>query len=682
MNRPLLFGLWATALFWPFVHSGGYSDAFLLALTPLVLALGEAWPHWSLRVLHWLAALYLELCAAWGSWVTLGPLDKAIHRAFHEFVTTPLSRWTQIGAHSSAPFILIVFLAGWLIFRACQSYDRALVLMVIGVVVIGVGHGLWGLEGEYPLASFLIVGLLVLARLHQLESGGFATKVSRPSLVNGLAALVVIAPIVVGFQVPSYPALDPARFLTSFEGGTVVTGFGPGIAEVDHSLVASDAPVFVAKADAPYYWQGGTYNTFNGLSWSNTGPSSRSFDELAGGNGLPIVSPYFEGSRDVQVSATIIDVSSHPLTTLFYTGAPIAFSVPVTVHPISNRFDATGVKRYHLTALEPLYDSQNLAKLPYSASPSSLSVDLGMPANLSPRVKGLAESIVTGTNGPFSAASAITRYLDTHYRYSYHIHPAAHNVVNQFLFVSHEGYCDQFATSFIMMMRSLGVPARYVVGYAPGSYDKARGGYLIRQVDAHAWAEFWIKGAGWIPVDPTPGFRFPMTTASGVARLATARVHTPRLPKFVSVPTSPLNTHVHLRKIPITGRSASAHRNASADGFALPTLVLVALFGVAFLVWRRRTSYESAPVRQWADMQRVSRNSFGADWDSRSPREWGEQWVSRFPIDDSTVGPMVHLLETSFYSGESLTQEQEAELARLWITLRGRAQRIRRSMRV
>lgn len=77
------------------------------------------------------------------------------------------------------------------------------------------------------------------------------------------------------------------------------------------------------------------------------------------------------------------------------------------------------------------------------------------------------------------------------------------NVVDEFLFTTRQGFCEHFASSFVFLMRAAGVPSRVVTGYQGGELN-ALGDYLIvRQSDAHAWAEVWLEGRGWARIDPT-----------------------------------------------------------------------------------------------------------------------------------------------------------------------------------
>ncbi len=75
--------------------------------------------------------------------------------------------------------------------------------------------------------------------------------------------------------------------------------------------------------------------------------------------------------------------------------------------------------------------------------------------------------------------------------------------VDEFLFESRQGYCEHYASSFALLMRLAGVPARLVVGYMGAEYNPVGGHYIVRQSDAHAWAEVWLDERGWVRVDPT-----------------------------------------------------------------------------------------------------------------------------------------------------------------------------------
>jgi hypothetical protein len=77
------------------------------------------------------------------------------------------------------------------------------------------------------------------------------------------------------------------------------------------------------------------------------------------------------------------------------------------------------------------------------------------------------------------------------------------NSVDDFVFNTKRGFCGHYASAYVTMMRAAGVPARVVTGYQGGEWNPVREYFLVRQSDAHAWAEVWLDGRGWTRVDPT-----------------------------------------------------------------------------------------------------------------------------------------------------------------------------------
>lgn len=104
-------------------------------------------------------------------------------------------------------------------------------------------------------------------------------------------------------------------------------------------------------------------------------------------------------------------------------------------------------------------------------------------------------------------------YLAENYRYNIDPpSPTTGDPVAEFLLVSKEGYCVQFATALTLMMRRLGFPARYVEGYIANEFKAAKGDYpyscTVTDKKAHAWTEVWLDGFGWMVYEATPGFSY------------------------------------------------------------------------------------------------------------------------------------------------------------------------------
>jgi hypothetical protein len=125
-------------------------------------------------------------------------------------------------------------------------------------------------------------------------------------------------------------------------------------------------------------------------------------------------------------------------------------------------------------------------------------------------IANLARDLTAGTTNNYDAATAIQDYLRQHYTYTLKVSPtpAGTNSLDWFLFQSHRGYCQMYASSMGAMLRSLGIPARLVNGYEAGARAAKRGGaivYTVRESDAHTIVEAYLGVYGWIPFEPTAG---------------------------------------------------------------------------------------------------------------------------------------------------------------------------------
>ena len=129
---------------------------------------------------------------------------------------------------------------------------------------------------------------------------------------------------------------------------------------------------------------------------------------------------------------------------------------------------------------------------------------LALPRELDPKVGDLARRIGGDATTPEAKAEAVVAYLPAHHGYSLSYRPGSGDPISRFLLSSSAAHCEYFGSAAVILLRCLGVPARYVIGYYAHERDMA-GHIVVRQRDAHAWAEAWIDGKGWITLDATPG---------------------------------------------------------------------------------------------------------------------------------------------------------------------------------
>jgi protein-glutamine gamma-glutamyltransferase len=131
-------------------------------------------------------------------------------------------------------------------------------------------------------------------------------------------------------------------------------------------------------------------------------------------------------------------------------------------------------------------------------------LDLALPANRNPRSVALAQTLRTQSASDRAYVAAVLDYFRRG-EFEYTLTPPLldFNSIDDLLFHTHEGFCGHYASAFAMLMRAGGVPARVVTGYLGGQWNPFGRYLLVRQADAHAWAEVWLEGRGWTRVDPT-----------------------------------------------------------------------------------------------------------------------------------------------------------------------------------
>ena len=125
------------------------------------------------------------------------------------------------------------------------------------------------------------------------------------------------------------------------------------------------------------------------------------------------------------------------------------------------------------------------------------------------RLRGLAEEWTRDAETPFEKARAIEQRLRRDFRYSLNLR-ARGNFIESFLFDTREGHCEYFATSMVMLLRSIGIPARIVNGFYSAEWNNIALAFTVRQRDAHSWVEVYFDNYGWMTFEPTP--------AEGIAR--------------------------------------------------------------------------------------------------------------------------------------------------------------------
>ena len=141
-------------------------------------------------------------------------------------------------------------------------------------------------------------------------------------------------------------------------------------------------------------------------------------------------------------------------------------------------------------------------------NPSILSSYTQLPKTLDPNIKVLSQHITANAPTMYDKVIALETYLRNNFTYDVNVHlPNNEEAVSWFLFRSpHKGFCNYFSTTMAVMARSLGIPARVVVGYTNGHLDEKHHQRIMYGTDAHSWTQVYFAGYGWVNFEPSAGF--------------------------------------------------------------------------------------------------------------------------------------------------------------------------------
>lgn len=188
-----------------------------------------------------------------------------------------------------------------------------------------------------------------------------------------------------------------------------------------------------------------------------------------------------------------------------YTGDDLTMSLPASVGgpKVHNPFNGQVSNRY---ATEIIFPSFGSHARPLAETPDGTPTRTGgrlLRRSRYAREYALAQRLAAQSSTPYDFVRRVEREVRRNARYS-ESPPLTKIPLDTFLFGNRIGYCQQFSGAMALLLRMGGVPARVASGFAPGSYDRTRKEYVVRDLDAHSWVEAYFPVYGWIPFDPTP----------------------------------------------------------------------------------------------------------------------------------------------------------------------------------
>lgn len=447
-------------------------------------------------------------------------------------------------------FVAIMTITFWVISSSAgfqltrrQNYLAAVLPAAIGLLVIQSYDN--SVQGRvWILAFFAFIVLLLLGRLNFLQNQKswrerrvFLSPDNSLDLTTTMAIAAGLIIVVSWTVPPSLSNLDSAvktwnRFtrpwrdfthnmenaveaLESPSGGRRGEFFGSelalglGFPLSDSVMFTVEAPNLPADERPPrYYWRGRTYDYFVKEQWYTTGTTRENYSPASDISALVNIAQLELAHFEFNTGQTTFSLLYAPPQPVWVSRPGVTRTIPAdTGKDIISWSASPSLLAGETYQVNAVLNNPNIGQLREAGEdyPQWVTAKyLQLPENFSPRIRQLAADITAEAETPYDKAVAITRYLRDNIEYKPTIEETPRNkdTLEWILFEYKQGYCVYYASSEILMLRSLGVPARMAVGFAQGERS-AENTFTVRRFHSHAWPEVYFPGVGWVEFEPT-----------------------------------------------------------------------------------------------------------------------------------------------------------------------------------
>ncbi|HTT11916.1 MAG TPA: DUF3488 and transglutaminase-like domain-containing protein [Burkholderiaceae bacterium] len=466
----------------------------LLGAVALVVA-----PHF--EHLPWWATSLLVLLWAWRLWLALsrGALPG-------RFAMLPLlggaagAVWLQhgtlVGRDAGVTFLLLLMALKLLEMRARR--DVIVVILLCFFILLTEYLFSQSLAVAVLTAAAIILTFFVLVSANLVEQDLPATRKLRLAGLVFAKSLPLAAAMFVLFPRVSGPLWGlPGETAANRTG--LSESMSPG--SISHLLESNEIAFRAQFATAPppnhqLYWRGPVLGYFSGHFWAPLRARS-------------VAAPPLD-LRGVDAAATRYTVTLEPHQRDWL------FALEMAALPEGDPLGARFTPEAQLLAKELVTERVRYQLVSYTQyafglneTPESLHEWLQLPDGFNPRTRELAREMRSqvAEDDPAASRRLVLAFLERlrsgGYRYTLDPPLLGRNSIDEFLFDTRLGFCEHYASAFVVVMRMLGIPARVVTGYQGGELNPVDRFLTVRQSDAHAWAEVWIRERGWVRVDPT-----------------------------------------------------------------------------------------------------------------------------------------------------------------------------------
>ncbi|MFC3039425.1 DUF3488 and DUF4129 domain-containing transglutaminase family protein [Virgibacillus xinjiangensis] len=440
-------------------------------------------------------------------------------------------------------FFMLIWLMSYLLYYWFVVMKRVFLFVLLTLVYITVLDTFTGYQAEFSIIRSFVLSFIALGLAHFMrELNNGSVKISRQG--NALVWLLPLIAIVlfgsvVGFvapkPAPQWP--DPVPFIQSAaegagsdDSGSVVrkVGYGEDDSRLGGSFIQDYAPVFRVEAEEDQYWRIETKDVYTGKGWESSG--ERNYQLQA--NGDISLDTFSKNVETEEATAVLVFQESADIDKLVYPYGIEQVDHPEAQFLLDDGTEAVQTKKegevvnldgYTLTYEDPSFEINKLREAGTEDPEEIVERYTQLPKDMPERVRELAREVTKPFETRYDQAKAVENHFTEANGFTYQtsnvpVPGEEQDYVDQFLFDSKAGYCDNYSTSMVVLLRSLDIPARWVKGFTGGemlgsqnsSLSDEHQVYEVTNSNAHSWVEVYFPEVGWVPFEPTQGFSNPI----------------------------------------------------------------------------------------------------------------------------------------------------------------------------
>ena len=456
--------------------------------------------------------------------------------------------WEMTPIFRSLLFLILLWLMSYLLSYWFVVAKRVMFFVLITFIYLTVIDTFTVYDGKYAIIRTFLISMIVvgLANFQRILIKEKIFRIPREKYLAWIAPLVavILFSSIVGYAAPKFNPQwpDPVPFLKSAAesvtgsgsngSGVKKVGYGENDEKLGGSFVQDDTVVFHASSKFSQYWKIETKDVYTGKGWVRSDEEEEFIES-------------FNGSIEMRNFSHLVETDPHEgqidfnpdeqLPKLAYPYGTNFIDLPndalyLTYREQSNEIFArnqdrgeTPLSSYGFEFDQPTFSLKALREVEEVDPDWIQERYTQLPDNLPDRIEDLALEITADKDNRYDKVKAIEDYFDRGFRYQttdVAVPGSNEDYVDQFLFDTKVGYCDNFSTSMVVMLRTLDIPARWVKGFAPGesveTLDDGMRIYEVTNSNAHSWVEVYFPQIGWVPFEPTIGFFNPVDFTSGL----------------------------------------------------------------------------------------------------------------------------------------------------------------------